>query len=607
MFASKNSQELIPALIMFSVLVCPLPVYSQQTSESSPDEPEDQQATESRHIERLGDTGSQEWEMDLAMLAAAPVVNTSDGTLPDEAQNQQLQQLLSKLATQPANSRVLSQLNSLLADVLNQANSLMNSGSTGQATELLDVIQGIDPNLNGLRGARQRIESIDEAQNLLDSGNVALESGRVLEPFEDNALYYYQQAQSKDPGNISVQLGLASVQEALIQRALESAHELDFDTAEEWLQWASRAREDQTMVENAHEQVASFRLQHAGELELAALDAMDSGNFNLAEFNIIDLIALGGHEQLVASLQKRLEDARVHGGLEPGQIIRDEFLRSSERAPEIIVIPAGSFLMGTTDASKGTFDNELPRHRVTIRRGFGFGVREVSVAEFRLFIDSSGYRTAAEIAGSSSIYHEAAGRLTKRKNIDWEYDYQGKRARPDMPVIHVNWHDASMYTQWLSTETGKDYRLPSEAEYEFLARAGSNSAFWWGAGSPANVVENLTGARDISPSKRSWTSSFNKYGDGHWGPAPVGSFVANPMGIFDITGNVSEWMEDCWHQNYMLAPKDGSAWVNPGCQRRVVRGGYWASSPQQSRAAFRISAKPETFGSIVGIRIARDL
>jgi formylglycine-generating enzyme required for sulfatase activity len=79
------------------------------------------------------------------------------------------------------------------------------------------------------------------------------------------------------------------------------------------------------------------------------------------------------------------------------------------------------------------------------------------------------------------------------------------------------------------------------------------------------------------------------------------------MGVHDITANVSEWVEDCWHQNYVKAPVDGSAWVNPGCQRRVARGGYWASAPDRTRAAFRISAKPETFGVVVGIRIARDL
>jgi formylglycine-generating enzyme required for sulfatase activity len=228
-----------------------------------------------------------------------------------------------------------------------------------------------------------------------------------------------------------------------------------------------------------------------------------------------------------------------------------------------------------------------------------------------LFIESSGYRTMAEKNGRSMIYDEAAGRINNRDRIDWEFGYDGKKARPEMPVLHVNWHDAQAYVQWLSVETGKSYRLPSEAEYEYVARSGGRSSYWWGENTPAEIVENLTGDRDTSPSKRRWTTSFKKYGDGHWGPAPVGSLesdlLIHPMGVYDIAGNVSEWVEDCWHQNYMKAPADGSSWVNPGCVRRVARGGYWASAPEQTRAAFRISAKPETYGPVVGIRIARDL
>jgi len=175
----------------------------------------------------------------------------------------------------------------------------------------------------------------------------------------------------------------------------------------------------------------------------------------------------------------------------------------------------------------------------------------------------------------------------------------------------VNLHDAHAYVQWLAAETGKSYRLPSEAEYEYVARAAGNGTYWWGEHSPSKVVENLTGSRDKSQGKRSWSTPFKQYGDNYWGPAPAGSLLdaglVHPMGVYDIAGNVSEWVEDCWHSNYIKAPLNGSAWVNPGCKRTVVRGGYWASAPEQSRAAFRISAKPETYGPVVGIRIARDL
>jgi formylglycine-generating enzyme required for sulfatase activity len=402
-------------------------------------------------------------------------------------------------------------------------------------------------------------------------------------------------------------LGVQRVQENLIERATESAQGLDFEMAENWLDQAAGIRQDQSLVDEARSQLADFENMRGADLESAVLTALEAGDFNLAEFTIIDLIALGGQENRVQVLRTRLEEARFYGGPEPGQSVADEFLNSNNSAPKFVVISAGSFRMGSNKGS----DNEKPRHRVTIDRGFGFGVNEVTVAEFRLFMENTSYVTAAENKGSSMVYDESAGRLASRAGIDWEFTYNGELAKPDMPVLHVSWHDAKAYVAWLSKETGKRYRLPSEAEYEYVARDGGSGMYWWGEGSPSEAVENLTGDRDTSPSDRGWSTSFRRYGDGHWGPAETGvlqsDLLIHSMGVNDIAGNVSEWVEDCFHQNYMQAPSDGSAWVNRGCARRVARGGYWASSPERSRAAFRITAKPDTAGPVVGIRIVRDL
>jgi len=121
------------------------------------------------------------------------------------------------------------------------------------------------------------------------------------------------------------------------------------------------------------------------------------------------------------------------------------------------------------------------------------------------------------------------------------------------------------------------------------------------------VVENITGDGDTSRSRRLWTVAFKGYTDTFWGPAPVGSFEKNPFGLFDIGGNVGEWTRDCWHDTYVRAPTDGSAWINPGCSLRGIRGGHWASSPEQTRSAFRLSAKPDQHDARIGFRIARDL
>jgi formylglycine-generating enzyme required for sulfatase activity len=620
MFARYNTFKHLPLLILISGLLCVSHSQAQQQPEvtddpglSATESVDTQGSKDSRHIERLGEVSTDEWELDLALPSGVPAASPGNDefSLPDSEQDQQLQHLLSRLAANPGNAGVLAQLNTLLADVLLQANGMLDAGSFDQAGQMLSLIQSIDPDFRGLSATKERIQALHEANELLISGNAALASRQFIEPENSNALYYFKQALSKDPGNRSVQLGIARVQEALVQYALESARELDFEMAEEWLLEASAVRENQQLVEDARVEVARFQQERAVELEKNAINAMNSGNFGLADFNIIDLIALGGQQARVESLRERLKEARVYGGFETGQIISDTFLHSRGKAPDIVVIAAGSFLMGSNSRSGRSPDNEQPRHRVTFEHGFAIGVKEVTVAEFRLFINSSGYRTAAERMGKSSVYDEAAGRLRSRDRVTWEHDYLGKKAKPGMPVLHVNFHDARAYVEWLARQTGKAYRLPSEAEFEYVSRAGGRGTYWWGEGSPDEAVENLTGSRDSSPSKREWSTSFKNYGDGHWGPAPSGTLadgkMAHPMGVRDIAGNVCEWTEDCWHQNYVKAPIDGSAWVNPGCKRRVVRGGYWASAPEQSRAAFRVSAKPESYGPVFGFRVARDL
>ena len=592
MFASNIDLKNLTLLILFSTLLC----VSYSQAQQRPDE----------------EVRTEEWEMDLRLPSAAPVTNAGGGALvlPDEEQNQKLQQLLSRLGKNPGDAGVRAELNALLSDVLGQANESMDAGLIDEAERLLPLIQSIDPGLAGLSVAKNRLRALEESSDLLKAGDAALASGLILEPENSSAIYYYNQVLKFAPQSVPARKGLENVQMTLIGQALDSAREFDFETAEFILQDAMIVREDQTAVEQARIEVADIKQDRAEELEQKALGAMMSGNFNLADFSIINLMAMGGQESLVKSLLTRLEEARFYGGFEPGQVVSDE-LQSGGKAPDIVVIDAGSFLMGSKGRSDNSSDHEEPQHRVIIKRGFGLGVTEVTVAQFRLFVERTGYRSAAEISGSSSIYNEAAGRLSALKRVNWRHDYKGKEAGSDMPVLHVNAYDALAYVQWLTVETGKNYRLPSEAEYEYVARAGGSRTYWWGEESPAETVENLTGQRDKSPSKRQWSAYFNKYSDGHWGPAPVGSLVndalVHPMGVHDIAGNVSEWMADCWHQNYVKAPTDGSAWFNPGCERRVVRGGYWSSAPEQSRAAYRFPVKASSYGPVIGLRVARDL
>jgi formylglycine-generating enzyme required for sulfatase activity len=204
-------------------------------------------------------------------------------------------------------------------------------------------------------------------------------------------------------------------------------------------------------------------------------------------------------------------------------------------------------------------------------------------------------------------YDERSNNFVRRSGVDWRSDYRGAPASDDMPVLHVSARDAAAYAEWLSEQTGQRYRLPSEAEFEYALRAGGDTRYPWGDGPPPPGTANTTGGLDRSPGGRSWANAFPGYGDGHWGPAPVGSFAPNPWGLHDLAGNVSEWVADCWHDDYRRAPKDGSAWVNPGCRDQVIRGGSWASSPAQTRSAWRAPAQVDTTNAKVGFRVARDL
>ena len=232
---------------------------------------------------------------------------------------------------------------------------------------------------------------------------------------------------------------------------------------------------------------------------------------------------------------------------------------------------------------------------------------EVTVAEFRRFIQATGYRTRAARRGHSTVYDERSGNLVRRSNVDWSSNYTGAPAGDDEPVLHVSAKDAQAYTEWLSQQSGQRYRLPSEAEFEYALRAGSDGRFAWTTSVPPASAGNVTGAKDRSPSGRNWRNAFEGYGDGWWGPAPVDSFAANAFGLHDLAGNVSEWVGDCWHDGYRRAPADGEAWVNPGCRARVMRGGSWASAPAQSRSAWRLSADADTTNARLGFRVVREL
>ena len=250
-----------------------------------------------------------------------------------------------------------------------------------------------------------------------------------------------------------------------------------------------------------------------------------------------------------------------------------ESFKDCADCPEMVIVPAGSFMMGSRKDEPERANREGPQHEVTIAKPFAVGRFAVTFAEW----------DACLAANGCSGY--------KPRDEGW--------GRGNLPVINVNLDDAKAYVAWLSKKTGQRYRLLSEAEFEYVARAGTTTPFWWGT--------------SMTPEQANYNSN-NVYAGGgskgvhRAGTVPVKSFEANPWGLYQVHGNVWNWVEDCWHDTYEGAPGDGSAWTTEECKRRVIRGGSWLSDPALLRAASRVLVNlPKGRSSDYGFRVARTL
>ena len=237
-----------------------------------------------------------------------------------------------------------------------------------------------------------------------------------------------------------------------------------------------------------------------------------------------------------------------------------ETFRDCSECPEMVVIPAGEFLMGSPEGEG--LDWERPQHRVTINTPFALGKYEVTFDEWDACLAAGGCE------------HEPDDR-------GW--------GRGDRPVMNVSWEDVKQYCGWLAKKTDQNYRLPSEAEWEYAARAGTETAYFWG--------------NEVGKNQANCDGCGSEWDDKE--TAPVGRFAANPFGLYDMHGNVWEWVEDTWHRSYQNAPTGGSAWIDAASGFRVLRGGSWVHDAQSARSAFRGWNAPGNRGVSLGFRCAR--
>ena len=327
-----------------------------------------------------------------------------------------------------------------------------------------------------------------------------------------------------------------------------------------------RAREAETSRKDlAAERARRQAVEEAERLRLAQIElysrkfesALRAEDLDAASGYVDSLGSVNVDAAVVSDLKGRLSVARNR---EIGRTFKD-----CGYCPKMIVVPSGSFSMGSPRSEAGRDDDEGPRHRVRIDYRFAVGISEVTFREWDV----------CAVSGRCMGY--APG------DMGW--------GRGNRPVINVSWDDAQSYVAWLTDVTGESYRLLSESEWEYVARAGSVTAYSWG-----NTVGH---------------SRANCHGCGsRWDKkktAPVGSFSANAWGLHDIHGNVWEWVRDCWKDSYFRSPSDGSPSERGDCTKRVLRGGAWDTKPISLRSADRVWVTAESRSQVRGFRVARTL
>lgn len=271
---------------------------------------------------------------------------------------------------------------------------------------------------------------------------------------------------------------------------------------------------------------------------------------------------------------------------DPEGVLRDRFSDGGGLGPELVLVPTGRFQMGSNEherkkamaagSQQSWLERETPQRWVGIERSFALGRFPVTVGEWRQFVQATGWQAHGEIDWSSPGFSQDESH----------------------PVVGISWNDAQQYCSWLSQRTGQSYRLPSEAEWEYACRAGTKTAFSFGDTISTDLA-NYDG-----------NQSYNGSPKGTWrkGTSPVGAYAPNPWGLYDMHGNVWEWVQDAVHDNYQGAPLDGRAWEEGGdATRRILRGGSWQYSPRYLRSAIRNGYSASMANDIVGFRVVRDL
>ncbi|MDH3672848.1 MAG: SUMF1/EgtB/PvdO family nonheme iron enzyme [Gammaproteobacteria bacterium] len=403
----------------------------------------------------------------------------------------------------------------------------------------------------------ERVQPAMEIAQLLERAREAENALRLTTPPHDNAASYYRQVLDRDEDNPDAQQGLARIAQRYLAWAEQALAQRRFDKVEENLEKAASVDPDHSGIRELTQQSDAVQKAEEDAKREAELEAKTERQ----------------RRALLEAKQKADLEAELEAKRRAELAAKRESERKAKRVPvpEMVKIRPGAFLMGSPKKDRYTsFGYEFPQHEVILRRPFAIGKYEVTFEEY-------------------DAYAQATGRTLPPDARAWG---RGKR-----PVINVSWDDAVAYAEWLSQQTGQRYRLPTEAEWEYAARAGTTTRYWWGN----KVGKNRANCRDCR----------SQWGDQ---TAPVGSFPANPFGLHDTAGNVQEWVQDRLHKDYEGAPTDGSAWEDKRSDLgylvsddRVIRGGSWGGDAGDVRSAERDGYHPRARHLWLGFRLAQDL
>ena len=442
----------------------------------------------------------------------------------------------------------------------------------------------------------------DEVTRLLAAAATDLKARRLTSPVGNNAREKYQRVLGLSPEHPEAMAGMERVMGSYMDLFGAALQQEDFDQAESYLSRIRDLHPDSPLLITGKERLEAAKQARAERLAEAARQAvlerqriarsieehwmafeaaMQREDWDRADDRLSRIRELHPDEPGLADGVRRLSRAR--------EAARQKAL---EYAGEMVDIPAGTFRMGDM-TGEGWDPKEKPVHSVTLP-AFGMGKYEVTVGQFRRFVEATGYRTEAErntdLIPGCAIY------------TDEGWKYGGSWRNPGFsvgdkhPVVCVSWNDAEAFVKWLNGMTDGKFRLPSEAEWEYAVRAGSSKKYHFG-----NDEALLC-----------------RYGnhDDYWGEfcsdgvgertAEVGRYQPNSFGLYDMHGNVYEWVEDCWNESYRYAPRNERAWMQGDCRRRVVRGGSWFSGPRSLASAIRGQHSRSHRFVTLGFRLAQD-